>query len=644
MTDRPAELSRDDPSKVTRRRIDQTNLLAPPSPAAPAAIVAAADAAVADVAAASSTALGDNKPAAQPSRASVASDGSAADVAAASRQRSGLVASESAGRALGRTIGALAGLLLAAGACLTIVLALTREPAIGIAAAAFGVAAAWLAGLARRVAVGGRLGTAVIATAAGLTVLAVAVGALLPAAIVGLIALPLMAVALALPYSDRFTVAGVMIAALVAEGLLALEAELLPTVTNLTVESLAVLRSTAFVVGIALVMVLLWQFARRLDEVLARMAAGTVVLRDAETRIVEVNEDLRHRVDELEVRSRETAQLTKLGDLLQSCETADEAYRVITRMAGPLFAGDGAVLYELTENRTAVEQVAAWGETSSSSSVFAPTECWALRRGRPYLVEDSSAELLCPHIGDLAPPGYLCVPLAAQSETLGLLCVEISPKVPRQRRAAHLVERQRLAVTLSEHLSLALANFRLRATLRERSTRDELTGLFNRRYMEDTLDREIRRSIRDQLPLGVLMIDLDHFKRLNDAFGHAAGDYALRLVGEFLLANVRSEDIACRFGGEEFVVILPKANTEETRRRAETIRLGSQNLQPEHGGPVFSSLTMSIGVAAYPEHAATGEGVLRAADEALYRAKALGRDRVVVAGGREGSALPVGTD
>jgi diguanylate cyclase (GGDEF)-like protein len=247
-------------------------------------------------------------------------------------------------------------------------------------------------------------------------------------------------------------------------------------------------------------------------------------------------------------------------------------------------------------------------------------------------------------VGDAAPAGYLCVPLTAQSETLGMLHIEIGHKVPRARRASHLADRMRLAVTLSEHLALALANFRLRATLRERSTRDELTTLFNRRYMEDSLDREIRRAIRDGQALGVLMLDLDHFKRLNDAFGHAAGDFALRLVGQFLQANVRAEDIACRFGGEEFVVILPKANAEDTRRRAEALRLGIRSLRAEHGGPTFPTLTMSIGVAAYPQHGATGESLLRAADEALYQAKGDGRDRVVVAGTREGRPITVGPE
>jgi diguanylate cyclase (GGDEF)-like protein len=196
-----------------------------------------------------------------------------------------------------------------------------------------------------------------------------------------------------------------------------------------------------------------------------------------------------------------------------------------------------------------------------------------------------------------------------------------------------------MAVTLSEHLSLALANFRLRATLRERSTRDELTGLYNRRFLEDALDREIRRAVRENRPLGVMMIDLDHFKRFNDAYGHAAGDFVLRLVGDYLQANVRAEDIACRYGGEEFAILLPKASAEDTERRARTLREGSSSLRPLDAGPRFPAVTLSIGVAAYPEHGGNGESVLRAADQALYRAKAAGRDRVEVALRQDGETV-----
>jgi diguanylate cyclase (GGDEF)-like protein len=519
-------------------------------------------------------------------------------------------------------------------------LSFVRDLPTSIAAAAAAALAVWLQLVARPLAIRRRTTAGLTATCAGLLLATLVVGAALPEAVLIVFALPLIAVAIALPFADRRTLLAIMGAAWIVEVFLGLAAELLTPASVLPRSVLAVLRLAGLSLGAAIVIVLLWQFSSRLRDALARMAGGNAALLAAEEQVGHVNEELRHRVQELELRSREMKQLAKLGDLLQSCETSEEAYTVIAQIAGPLFAGDSGVLFELTGNRTAVEQVAAWGENSSSRSVFAPSECWALRRGRVYVVEDSGSELLCPHVGDAAPPGYLCVPLTAQSEMLGLLHVELGHKVPRSRRPEHLADRQRLAVTLAEHLSLALANFRLRATLRERSTRDELTGLFNRRYMEDSLDREIRRAIREGEALGVVMLDLDHFKRLNDAFGHAAGDFALRLVGQFLQSNIRAEDIACRFGGEEFVIILPKATAEDTRRRAEALRLGIRSLRADPGGPSFPTVTMSLGVAAYPQHGATGEGLVRAADEALYRAKAEGRDRVVVAGPREGR--PVG--
>jgi diguanylate cyclase (GGDEF)-like protein len=523
-------------------------------------------------------------------------------------------------------------------------LSFVRDQPTAIAAAATAGLTVWLQLVARPLAVRRRTTEGVIATCAGLLLATLVVGVALPEAVLVVVALPLIAVAIALPFADRRTLLAIMGAAWVVEVCLGLAAELMTPVSVLPRSALAVLRLAGLSFGAAIVIVLLWQFSSRLRDALARMAGGNAALLAAEEQVGRVNEELRHRVEELELRSREMAQLAKLGDLLQSCETSDEAYAVIAQIAGPLFAGDSGVLFELTGNRTAVEQVVAWGENSSSRAVFAPTECWALRRGRVYVVEDSGTELLCPHVGDAAPLGYLCVPLTAQSDILGLLHVEIGHKVPRLRRAAHLADRQRLAVTLAEHLSLALANFRLRESLRERSTRDELTGLFNRRYMEDSLDRELRRAIREGEPLGVVMVDLDHFKRLNDAFGHAAGDFALRLVGQFLQSNVRAEDIACRFGGEEFVIILPKASAEDTRRRAEALRLSIRSLRADPGGPSFSTVTMSVGVAAYPQHGATRESLLLAADEALYRAKAGGRDCVVVAGTADARPIDVGRE
>ena len=190
---------------------------------------------------------------------------------------------------------------------------------------------------------------------------------------------------------------------------------------------------------------------------------------------------------------------------------------------------------------------------------------------------------------------------------------------------------QTLAVTVGDHISLALANIRLRETLRHQVVHDALTGLFNRRYLEETLEREIYRGRRKGASLGLIMLDLDHFKHFNDTYGHEAGDNLLRTLGKFLASRVRQEDVACRYGGEEFVLILPEASQEMVKQRAEDIRRGFAKLQVFHRGQVMESVTVSLGVAMFPDHGATGRDVLRAADDAMYRAKAQGRNRVVVA-------------
>ena len=183
---------------------------------------------------------------------------------------------------------------------------------------------------------------------------------------------------------------------------------------------------------------------------------------------------------------------------------------------------------------------------------------------------------------------------------------------------------------MAEHVALALSNLKLHETLRSQSIRDPLTGLFNRRFMEESLVREVLRAARNQGPLGVIMIDLDGFKSFNDTFGHDAGDTLLREFGFLLRNNIRAEDIACRYGGEEFTLILPEATLEATLERAEQIREEIKRLKVLHRDQDLGQVTVSLGVAVFPNHGTTGEALLRAADTALYRAKIDGRDRVAV--------------
>jgi diguanylate cyclase (GGDEF)-like protein/PAS domain S-box-containing protein len=353
------------------------------------------------------------------------------------------------------------------------------------------------------------------------------------------------------------------------------------------------------------------------------------------------HDELRRHAEELEQRGREMSLLAQMGELLESCQSLDEAYMVVARVAEPLFEGDAGAIYALTSSGTVAEAVATWGSPPPTRSVFQPIECWALRRGRLHVVQDGDAELRCPHVEEPLVVGMLCEPLTAQTETIGLLHVQLRRRAAGRARAARLADREHLVTTLGEQLALALANIRLRATLREQSARDSLTGLFNRRYMEETLDREVRRAAREGYGLGLLMADLDHFKQINDTFGHAAGDEVLRRIGRFLGAAVRGEDIVCRFGGEEFVVILPKASLDDTRHRAEGLREGIKAHLVDEPDHPYATATMSVGVAAYPQHGTSAAELLLAADSAMYRAKAQGRDRVVVAGGSEGRPIEV---
>jgi diguanylate cyclase (GGDEF)-like protein len=182
-----------------------------------------------------------------------------------------------------------------------------------------------------------------------------------------------------------------------------------------------------------------------------------------------------------------------------------------------------------------------------------------------------------------------------------------------------------------EHYSPCLINIRLVDTLKKQSIRDSLTGLFNRRYLEGAVEREISRLERRGLELGIIMLDVDHFKSFNDIYGHATGDAVLRALGAYLQKSIREEDIACRYGGEEFVLILPEASLEVTYERAEKIREGVKNKVSVTGKNEMLSVSISLGVSVYPKHGKTSAELIGMADSALYKAKAGGRDRTVKA-------------
>jgi diguanylate cyclase (GGDEF)-like protein len=349
---------------------------------------------------------------------------------------------------------------------------------------------------------------------------------------------------------------------------------------------------------------------------------------ESQSQLREANERLNAWVGELENRNHEASSLNEMSDLLQSCETSEEAYTVIADAGARLFAGAAGCLYERNASRNLVVPVATWGVTKLNLDAFPPDDCWALRRGRSHVVQHDRAGLTCKHVEGTTDEDLMCLPLAAQGEVLGMIHLRFPPSLGRET-----LERLRdVAVGFAERVALATANFKLRETLRNQSIRDPLTDLFNRRYAQETLEREIHRARRAETPLSVIMADIDHFKAFNDRFGHDVGDKVLTTVADTLKRSVRSEDVACRYGGEEFMLVMLEALAEDARVRAEGIRRAIEGLDLMHEGRSLGSITLSLGVAAFPEHGPSWEAVVTSADEALYEAKHGGRNRVVVHG------------
>jgi len=347
-----------------------------------------------------------------------------------------------------------------------------------------------------------------------------------------------------------------------------------------------------------------------------------------------IHEKLNAALEELKEQAQDAAKLAELVDILQSCQNAEEAFKITGSALQSMLPCTAGALYITSPSRDLVEMVSSWGSGLGSAPAFRPDDCWALRRGKVHRVKGSGSPLQCAHVSKSISNGYVCVQMTAQGETLGMLYVENSsePSGSAAMPGPDPVEiLERKATAVCERISLALANLRLRDVLRGQSIRDPLTGLFNRRFMEESLERELRRAIRGQQPLALLMLDIDHFKRFNDTFGHQAGDALLRAFGNLLKETTRGQDVACRYGGEEFAFVLAGAPLDAARKRAELLREEIRQLSVRHGGQLLGAVTVSIGIAVFPENGATADTLLKAADDALYRAKKEGRDHIVVA-------------
>ncbi len=348
--------------------------------------------------------------------------------------------------------------------------------------------------------------------------------------------------------------------------------------------------------------------------------------KNAEAQVKTATGQLVNTVNELQRRDAQMQLMNHMNDLLQSCVTQEEAYHVITMTAGNLFPEHNGSLAILRGRDQHLEVVSRWGSEMIMESTFSSEACWALRRGQLHEVADPQAGLLCQHF--IRPPqGYFCLPLTVQGETLGILSL-IDNAIPKGEHPTGL---KQLAQTVSETIKLSLANLKLREELRQQVMHDPLTGLFNRRYLDETLPRELDLAQRRNASLCVVMLDIDGFKHFNDSFGHGQGDSILREFGHILREHLRKSDISCRYGGDEFVLVLPDSSSADTQQRVEQIRIFLKSLQQvQYGEHVPAAITLSAGIVCTSDHGTTVSELLRAADEAMYAAKQAGRDRIVV--------------
>lgn len=345
----------------------------------------------------------------------------------------------------------------------------------------------------------------------------------------------------------------------------------------------------------------------------------------ASDHLQKINKELSDLVIELQNRDREMKMINQMNDLLQSCKTLAEAYQVIGLSCEELFNGQNGGLAILHDSGQFLETTSFWGNEQMMESVFTLEDCWAMRRGQLHEVTDIHANMICQHFTQSPTNGYLCFPMVVQGETLGLFYQD----TPSTLQLDQILNWKQKAMTVAEGIKISLSNLRLRELMHRQANHDPLTGLFNRRYLDDTLKRELNHARRKNSPTTIAMLDIDHFKTFNDTFGHEAGDVVLREIGHLFKENLRKSDIACRYGGEEFVLVLLDSTQEESCRRLDLIREQTKDLQIRYQDKLLGKMTLSIGIIEANGNKLSPEELVAAADKALYAAKRTGRDCII---------------
>ncbi|WP_039032446.1 diguanylate cyclase [Leclercia adecarboxylata] len=327
--------------------------------------------------------------------------------------------------------------------------------------------------------------------------------------------------------------------------------------------------------------------------------------------------------------------LARMTQRLQGCESVEDVLNVARLFAPSIAPGIAGRLYLLEHAPWQMRCAAEWLNPQGEPDPFHPDQCWAVRRGQSHPPVNGEPDIACYHLPDSCAHHALCVPLIAQGEAIGLLSFQnLTPAMAPSRAYLEL---------MAEALGLALANQRLRDALLEKALFDPLTGLRNRHHLEDALRTQMNQALHSGNPVSCLMIDIDHFKAINDRLGHEAGDQVIKGVAAIVQRAVSDKGMAFRYGGEEFLALLPGADEAAAFATASEIHTAVHGLALRYELSEIGPVDVSIGIASYPQHA-QGENLLRAADVALYRAKELGRSRIVSFGMLEAGNQPPGAN
>ncbi|MCK9197091.1 MAG: GGDEF domain-containing protein [Syntrophales bacterium] len=344
--------------------------------------------------------------------------------------------------------------------------------------------------------------------------------------------------------------------------------------------------------------------------------------------------------------------LGRMANLVLSCLTQEEARVVAARFLPQLFPGETGALFVRHSAQDIYDPIVFWGEERQWQS-FSGQDCWSLRRRRIHIVREDKDQPPCPH-ADHDPERWisLCIPMTAREDILGVFHLLVPVRAVGSRQGGEgewadgqdgrregartdsgdtLAGKRRLAALAADLLTLLLVNLRLRKQIDDLSVRDALTGCFNRRYLEETLARELKSSQRTGRQLAVILMDIDHFGQFTEVFGHGASGLVLRDLGNFLRENIRDVDVPCRYGADEFALLLPDTSLATCRLRAEHLHAMIRDLSLQDGHAHMRRITLSIGIAAYPDQGETMCDLMEAVKTALKNAKQTGRDRISMA-------------